>query len=292
MKRANASRERRERSFSFFLASFSPSLTFTLFDFSFLASSRRLFHRSLRSKFSANKASHVCAWRGWSGQCSGTRERPHWERKTWPKERKKRGFGKRRRASERATTAAPIPPTAVQRSSRLFGASLSSLRRRILSFESTGAKIKRDSSFCTRSSTTDFLLPPRAPFFLCLKNFSDEKTKKQATLAAPVLAGKPLQRRSAARRGRTLAPSAVSRGQGRPTSPLARVVAAEEKVGTAEIDASAPISSSSSAAAAAPERLVPEVADLEDILAERDACGVSLFFEVFCALELDLAVSS
>ena len=106
-----------------------------------------------------------------------------------------------------------------------------------------------------------------------------------------MLAGKPLQRRSAARRGRTLAPSAVSRGQGRPTSPLARAVAAEEKVGTAEIDASAPISSSS-AAAAAPERLVPEVADLEDILAERDACGVSLFFEVFDALELDLAASS
>ena len=103
-----------------------------------------------------------------------------------------------------------------------------------------------------------------------------------------MLTGKPLQRRSAARRGRTLAPSAVLRGQGRPTSPLARAVAAEEKVVTAEIDASAPISSCT---APSPERLVPEVADLEDILAERDACGVSLLLEVIYALELELAAS-
>ena len=108
-----------------------------------------------------------------------------------------------------------------------------------------------------------------------------------------MLAGKPLQRRSAARRGRTLAPAAVSRGQERPTSPLPRAVAAEEKVVASEIDASAPISSSSAAAAApfSPERLVPEVADLEDILAERDACGVSLLLEVIYALELELAAS-
>ena len=65
------------------------------------------------------------------------------------------------------------------------------------------------------------------------KNFSDKK--KQATLAAPLLAGKPLQRRSALRRDRTLTPAAVSRGHGRSASPVARVVAAEEKVVAVEI---------------------------------------------------------
>lgn len=76
-----------------------------------------------------------------------------------------------------------------------------------------------------------------------------------------------------------LAPSAVSRAQGRPTSPLARAVAAEEKaVAAAEIaDASTRgggISSAPAAPSTQQQRLVPEVADLEDILAERDACGV------------------
>ena len=112
-----------------------------------------------------------------------------------------------------------------------------------------------------------------------------KKKKKKATLAAPLLAGKPLQRRSTPRRGRALAPSAVSRGQGRPTSSLARALAAEEKVIAAEIDASTLVPSTSSA----PERLIPEVADLEDILAERDACGVSL---CLYAVELESVGSS
>lgn len=97
----------------------------------------------------------------------------------------------------------------------------------------------------------------------------------QATLAAPLLAGKSLQRRAYSRRGRTLAPAAVSRGQGRPTSPLARAVATEEKVIAAEIADASTLSLSSAPAAAPPStHLIPEVADLEDILAERDACGV------------------
>jgi len=117
----------------------------------------------------------------------------------------------------------------------------------------------------------DFLSPSR-PSSEKTSPTGEKKKKKKATHAAPLLAGKPLQRRSTPRRGRELSPSAVSRGQGRPTSSLARALAAEEKVIAAEIDASTLVPSTSSA----PERLIPEVADLEDILAERDACGVSL----------------
>ena len=115
------------------------------------------------------------------------------------------------------------------------------------------------------------------------QNSSDTFDKKKATLAAPLLAGKPPQHRSVRRGRNALTPAAVSRAQGRPTSPIPRAVATEEKVVAGRIDV-ASASLASSPEVEQKQRLVPEVADLEDILAERDACGVSVCFYLFFCL--------
>ena len=99
----------------------------------------------------------------------------------------------------------------------------------------------------------------------------------------PLLAGKPPQHRSVRRGRNALTPAAVSRAQGRPTSPIPRAVATEDKVVAGRIDV-ASASLASSPEVEQKQRLVPEVADLEDILAERDACGVSVCFYLFFCL--------